>query len=113
MAGRERRIGGRGGDGGTGAGDASSSMGSDLGELLRASVAGLAIEAKGYGDRFQQIPSARPQKGSTPCGHAWGPSSEFASLSKFEFLVHPNNGIRDSKFQISDSKAQFIHPNRP
>jgi hypothetical protein len=113
MEGRERRIGGRGRDGGTGAGDVSSSMGGDLDELLRASVARVARGAKRYGDRFQQIPSARPRKGSTPCGHAWGASSKFASLSKFEFLAHPNNGIWASKFQMSDSKAQFIHPNRP
>jgi hypothetical protein len=38
--------------------------------------------------------------------------SEFWSVSKLDFYGHPNSGILASKFQMDNSKPQFIHPNR-
>ena len=37
--------------------------------------------------------------------------SELRSVSEAQFGVHPNNGKRDDEYQMSDSKAQFQHPN--
>jgi hypothetical protein len=36
---------------------------------------------------------------------------EFWPVSKLEFHSHPNSKIRACKFQMGNSKPQFIHPN--
>jgi hypothetical protein len=41
-----------------------------------------------------------------------GFGSEFWPVSTLEFHGHPNSGIQASKFQMGNSKPQFIHPNR-
>jgi hypothetical protein len=70
------------------------------------------FHGKGYASfGFHWIPRVRARNRGTADSYMREGRSEFPSVSRPQFRVHPNGGISALNSRFHDSKLKFLHPN--